>query len=80
MQTAEWERLNAGCARALDRFKKEAEATCRVLAAMRNFPPSLEDRSILAQQRSAENAAYSVYLELRQRLCRFGIVGFSLQA
>ena len=77
MQTAEWERLNAGCARALDKFTYEAEATCRVLAGIRHFPMSLDQRSVLALQRSAEIVAFSSYLDLHQRLCQFATGSFA---
>ena len=71
--TTEWNQLNAGCIYALEDFNEEAERTCRLLAGIRNFPMSVEERSLLAQQRSAENAAYHCYLERRLRLCQLAV-------
>lgn len=70
MENAKWRRLNAECSRALDRFLHEATRTCRMLAAMRAFPASLEERTTLVEQRCAEGNAFNAYLELRQQLMR----------
>ena len=60
--------LNEHCLHALERFMSEAQETCRMLAAMRSHPLTLDERLRLVRQRFSENAALDGYLQIRQRL------------
>jgi hypothetical protein len=62
------EKLHRECAAALEKFLKEGEEMCRLLAAIKRHPASLEERRVIMEQRVRENSSQRVYDSAKQAL------------
>jgi len=72
----EFERLLAQCGVALERYVEEANRTCKLLSKCGPEALTLEQRSAIQAQRSAENAAHERYQNIRSRLLDAAIIGY----
>ena len=62
------EKLHRECVTALGKFLKEGEEMCRLLAAIKRHPASLEERRAIMEQRVRENTSQTAYDSARQAL------------
>ena len=61
IENAEVLELQEACVRSFRRYFREANRTCKLLASLKMFPITLDQRLALAQQRQKEIYAYQSY-------------------
>lgn len=76
MDREEFRQLHGECEKSLQDWIVQANCTCKLLGECLHGPLTLEQRSVLHEQRSRENAVQAIHMKKRQRLFEMARSGY----